>query len=176
MTKIRKITETIWGVIMILFSIAMVLFSEYAYPFIMAALTLGFIFYGFKSLIYYFTMARFMVGGKVSLYRAVILLDFGFLTFSLNDIPKIYILLYLVAINAFAGLVELLRASESRKQGSSWKLKFSHALINIFLALACIIFIRKVNTAIYIYCFGIFYLGIIRIVTAFRKTTFIYIQ
>ncbi len=176
MTKIRKITETIWGLIMILFSVMMVLFSEDAYPLILTVLTLGFIYYGFKSLIYYFTMARFMVGGKVSLYRAVILLDFGFLTFSLNDIPKIYILLYLATINAFAGLVELLRANESRKQGSSWKLKLSHSLINIFLALACIIFIRKANTPVYIYSFGIFYSGIIRIITAFRKTTFIYIQ
>ncbi|MCR4903467.1 MAG: DUF308 domain-containing protein [Butyrivibrio sp.] len=177
MTRLQKLTTFLWGLGMLFIGLLMLLAPEESYMVVVLTLSLGFIFYGIKQLIYYFTMARFMVGGKEALYRGVIILDLGFFTASLTDVPKVYILLYLVLIHAFSGLVEILRVWETRKNGGGlWKLKLFHGVLNVAMALVCIIFIRKPNTAVYIYSLGLIYSAVIRIITSFRKTGFIYIQ
>ncbi len=151
--------------------------SDNAYLFVIAVLTLGLAIKGLKEIIFYFTMARHMVGGKMILIQGVIVLDFALLTGSLSDVPKIYILLYLVAINAFTGVVEILRAMEARRTVSGpWKMKFSHGIVNFLLALSCFIFIRQTHTALIIYSIGLFYSAVMRIANSFRRTTFILIK
>ncbi len=151
--------------------------SDEAYLFVIAVLTLGLAIKGLKDIIFYFTMARHMVGGKMILIQGVIVLDFALLTGSLSDVPKIYILLYLVGIHAFTGVVEILRAMEARRTVSGpWKMKFSHGVINFLLALSCFIFIRQTYTALVIYSMGLLYSAIMRIANSFRRTTFILIE
>ena len=177
MTKIRRINNIIIGLIMIVTAILLIRYPQEGYNVILLFLTIALIFSGIASLYYYFSMARFMVGGKVSLYKGVILINLGIFTGSLENVSHVYILVYLALIHAFSGLVEILHANESRKYGAkSWKLKFSHGIINVLMALACVFFMKQQNTAVIIYCLGLLYSGIIRIITAFRKTTFIYIQ
>ncbi len=177
MTRLQKIYSLIFGILMICVAVIIPFFPEYSYDIILTIMSIALMFYGLKLLIYFLTMARYMVGGRTVLYRALILIDFGYLTFSFNDVNKIYILMYLAIIHAISGIIELMRARESINIGTkSWKLKFSHGVINVFISIACLAFVKHDNVGVYIYCAGLVYSGIIRIVTALRRTTFIYIQ
>ncbi|MCR4832974.1 MAG: hypothetical protein K5900_05315 [Butyrivibrio sp.] len=177
MTRLQRIRAFVTGGITLYLAALMMLAPDEGYPVVLIFISLGLMFYGIRSLIYYFTMARFMVGGRMILYRAIVMLDFGYLTATLSDIPRIYVLIYLIVIHAFSALVEILRAGEDKRYGArSWKLKLSHGIVNLIIALVCIVFIGKHNTAVYMYSLGLMYSAIVRIVSAFRKTTFIYIQ
>ena len=165
------------GLLMILTAMIMLRYPDDSYVFILFFIGTGLLVTGIGRLIYYFTMARYMVGGKMTLYMGVILVDFAVLTTSLVNIPKIYILVYLALIHAFSGLIEILRARETRRTGSEkFKLKLFHGILNVAMALCCIIFINRTNTAVFVYCLGLAYSGLIRVITAFRRSTFVYIQ
>ena len=176
MTKLKRVTNIVTGLLMILFGILLIVSPDDAYVLVISVLSLTFAFIGLRDLVYYFTMARFMVNGRLILYKGAIFLDFGLVSASLIDMPRIYLILYLVAMHAFSGVVEILRAKEAKGYGASWRLKFSHGIVNILLALCCLVFIRMTNMAIYIYAMGLLYSAAIRIITAFRKTTLVYIQ
>ncbi|WP_029321623.1 DUF308 domain-containing protein [Butyrivibrio sp. AE3004] len=177
MSKFQRIRNIIFSIIMIVYAIMMIMDSKEAYPVVLAIMALALMISGVSELLYYFFMAQFMVGGKMVLYKGIISIDFGLLTGAITDIPTFYIIMYLATIHAFSGLVELLRANEARTYGtSSWKLKFMHGIINILIALFCFIFIKEQDTAVIIYSVGIIYSGILRLISAFRKTTMVYIQ
>ena len=177
MTNIKRLMEVLSGLIMILFGVLLFYSPESAYLIVVSTLSLTFAAIGLRNLFYYFTMARYMVNGRLILYKGIILLDFGLLTASFIDVPRIYLILYLAIIHAFSGAVEILRAMEARRYGArSWKLKFSHGIINLSLAICCLAFIKMTNLAIYIYAAGLIYSAIIRIITAFRRTTLVFIQ
>ena len=110
------------------------------------------------------------------LFQAVVVLDFALFTASLSDVPKVYILLYLVGVHAFTGVVETLRAMEAKRTvDGPWKMKLAHGIVNFALALACLVFIKHINTAVFIYSLGLIYSAVIRIVSAFRRTAFVVI-
>lgn len=111
------------------------------------------------------------------LIQGVIIFDFAIITGSLADVPKIYILLYLIGIHAFSGVVEILRAMEARRTvAGPWKMKFSHGVVNFILAIACLIFIRQSNTALIIYSLGLMYSAVVRLFDAFGKTAFVVVE
>ncbi|MCR4807052.1 MAG: DUF308 domain-containing protein [Lachnospiraceae bacterium] len=177
MTKLQRVKSLAAGLIMVLTAVVMFKFPDDSYVFILTFLGVGFFVTGIGTLSYYFNMARFMVGGKMILYKGVILVDFAVLTCSLTDVPRIYILIYLAALHGFSGMIELLRAGETRRSGSThYKLKLFHGILNIVMALSCVVFVGKPNTAVFIYSLGLVYSGIIRMVTAFRRTAFVYIR
>ena len=171
-----RIGKILTGILIIAAAVCMILLPEIGYYVIALILGFSLLFSGIASLIYYFTMARFMVNGRMILFKGVILLDFGLVSASLIDMPKIYLIIYLVVVHAFSGVVELLRSMEARSYGASWKLKLSHGIINLLLALCCLVFIKMTNMAIYIYAAGLMYSAAIRIITALRKTALVYIQ
>ena len=178
MTGFQRIRKILFALCMI--AVALVLIfnpSDIAYMIILLIMSVALAISGIKDIIFYFTMARHMIGGKMILVQGVIVLDFALLTASLSDVPTIYILLYLIGIHAFSGVVEVMRAMESKKSVEGpWKLKFSHGIINFALAIACLIFIRHSETALIIYSIGLIYSAIVRIFSAFRKTAFILIE
>ncbi|WP_029232217.1 hypothetical protein [Butyrivibrio sp. VCB2006] len=177
MTRFQKIKEVVVALFTIALSIVLFVADDYGYLLIIVFLSLSLVFMGIKELAYFFSMARFMVGGKIVLYKGIFFLDIGIFTSTLLDLPESVLLIYLAIIHGFTGLVEILRVIETLKYGSkSWKLKFSHGLIDVFLAVACIAFSNLPQTAVYIYCFGLLYSSLIKIISAFRKTTFVYIQ
>ena len=132
--------------------------------------------YGIRSLVYYFTMARHMVGGKYSLYLGVIALDFGMFTLAMSDIPRLYIAIYLMFCHAFSGVIDIMRGLEARSYEGSWKLTTTHGLVSVFIAIACCVFIRSNMILVYIYAAGLMYSSCIRIITAFRRSAIVYIQ
>ncbi|MCR5778615.1 MAG: hypothetical protein K6G84_14540 [Lachnospiraceae bacterium] len=178
MTLFQRIKRIFVGLIMLVVAIVFIVDpSDEAYKFVIAVLSLGLAAKGIKDIFFYFTMARHMIGGKTILIQGVIVLDFALLTGSLSDVPKIYILLYLIVIHAFSGVVEVLRAMEAKRAVEGpWKMKFSHGVINFLLALSCLVFIRQTHTALIIYSIGLAYSALMRIGGAFRRTAFILIK
>lgn len=178
MNGFQRIRKILLGIFMIMVAIILIMNpSDEAYMFILAVISLGLAITGIKDIFFFFTMAKHMVGGKMILIQGVIILDFGLITGSIVNVPKIYILMYLIGIHAFSGVVEVLRAMEAKRTVEGpWKLKFSHGVVNFALAIACLIFIRNSNTALMIYSIGLIYSAIIHIFSAFRRTTFILIE
>ena len=178
MTIFQRIKNILFGLLVLAVGVLFLVDpSDEAYLFIIAILTLGLAVRGISDIIFYFTMARHMVGGKVILIKGVVILDFAFLTGTLSNVPKIYILLYLIAMHAFAGAIDVLRAMEAKsKVEGPWKLKCFQGVGNILLAVACLVFINRANTALIIYSAGMVYSGILRVISSFRPTTFIVIK
>ena len=86
-------------------------------------------------------------------------------------------MIYLIAIHAFSGAVEVLRAMEAKRTVEGpWKVKLSHGIVNIALALFCMVFIMDAATAVMIYSVGLLYSAFIRIISAFRRTSFLLIR
>ncbi len=176
MTLIGRITNIVTGIVMILVGIILVLDTEDSYLVVIAILGLTLLAEGVRSIIFYFSMARNMVGGRAMLYKGAILMDFGVFTLTLNDVPRGYVLLYLISIHAFAGLVDILRALEAARLESHWKLTMAHGVVNFVMALLCIIFLKSPNTVIYIYASGLVYSAFFRIARAFRRNRIVFIQ
>ena len=176
MTKWQRIKSVFIGILMIFIGVLMVFMGAEACSLIMIILSLSLTISGLKMLIYYFTMARHMVGGDQILIRGMIIFDIGAIAEKLTNISQIYIMGYLLAIHAFSGFVEILRAVEAKRLDSpGWKLKFSTGIVNIILAVICIVFLRSTSIAVYFYSAGLIYSAIIRIISAFRKTAVVFI-
>ena len=167
-----------FAALMILSAVIFVILpAEISLVVIISILSAGLAISGIKDIVFFFTMARHMVGGKMILFQGVVVLDFALFTLSLSNVPKIYILLYLVGIHVFSGVVEILRANEARKTVEGpWKIKFSHGVINILLAALCLVFIKELGIAVLIYSGCLVYSAVIRIINACRKTAFILIE
>lgn len=177
MSKVQRVKSLLVGILMLFSAFIMIYKPDLGYQLVIAILSISLLLYGIKSLIYYFTMARFMVGGKASLYKGIIIFDLGMFTMTLTDIPKTYIILYLVAVNIFAGGVDILSAVDAKKTGSpSWRFKLISGVISILIAICCIVFHSSTRIMVYIYCFGLVYSAIFKIISAFRKSAIVYIQ
>ena len=178
MTPFQRVRSILLGLVMLGFALLFILdHDEDSYRFIVFILAAAMTIKGLKDIFFYCTMGRHMVGGKIILFQGVIIFDLALFTATLSDVPKIYVLLYLIAIHAFSGAVEILRAMEARRTvDGPWKVKFSHGIVNILLALSCLIFIKQTNTALIIYSAGLAYSAVIRIISALRKTAFVVIR
>lgn len=132
---------------------------------------------GLRMVVYYASMARHMVGGNIILYIGVILIDFGLFTFGFADVPKQYIMLYLMLVHLFYGLVDILRAMEIRgKRLGSWRFKLLIGLGNLALGVLCLVKINSSKTTVYIYCLGLLWSAMGRMVTAFRPASVVYVE
>ena len=134
---------------------------------------------GLRAIVYYFSMARHMVGGKNVLFRGMIFLDLGVLAGTIFEHPAVYTLIYISLLHIFTGAVSALRANESRKIGTSWKMKMAYGITNILLALIvviCGIAFDNLRIAVWVYSIGLIYSSILRIISSFRKTEIVYIQ
>jgi hypothetical protein len=177
MSKLQRVNSFVTGTLMILFAGLLVLDPKNNFILIVAALSIFMMLGAIKMLWYYFTTAKLMVGGRRILYQGIIYLDLALFTWSLNDVPMIYIILYLIAINAFAGVVDMGLAINAKKSNApSWRLKFSAGVVELGMAILCMVFIRSTNIVVWVYALGVAYSGLVRIIDAFRKTEVVYIQ
>ncbi|MBQ2605190.1 MAG: hypothetical protein II589_09235 [Clostridia bacterium] len=176
MTKLQRIKSFIFGLFMMFGGVLIIAIGSDAASIIMDLLTISLILNGIKTIIYYSRMARFMVGGDQVLIRGLILLDLGAFTGTLYNISHIYIVGYLVGIHAFGGVIDVMHALEAKRLASpSWKFNLFSGIINIILAVTCLVFLRSTTIAVYIYGVGLIYSAFVRIITAFRKTAVVYI-
>jgi|GEM_PF-454045 len=175
--QLDKIGSLLVSLIMIAFAVTLFAFPQEGIAVVVAVLSAALVIGGIRMFVYYFSMARHMVGGLTILYRAIILLDLGLFTATLNSIPLPYVMLYLASIHAFSRAVGIMRTLESKRVGTgSWRLRLLHGVVDLLQALLCLIFIGSVQLAVYIYVAGLIYSAIFRIITAFRRTAIVYIQ
>ena len=165
---------------LILLSIFMVLHPEFGFPTAGLALCLAMLVIGIRSLQYFFSMGRYMVDGRRSLYKGIIMLNLGLFTMTLNTVSVRIIVLYLIRIYAFAGGVDIMGALDAHKMESpSWRLKLLTGIGNLVIVVLCLYFglIRgSEDSVVYIFSAGLFYSGIMRVIGAFRLSAIVYIQ
>ena len=80
MTAFRRIKEIIHGLILLGCAAGMLAYPSDGYTLVIYLLGISLTLYGLGTLIYYFQMARFMVGGRTMLYIGIIAFDFGMFT------------------------------------------------------------------------------------------------
>ena len=76
----------------------------------------------------------------------------------------------------YTGVLSIARGVEAKLMGSRWKYRVVHGLVNIALALLCVAFSASDQIVIYIFCIGLFYSAVTRLISAFKPTEIIYIQ
>ena len=178
MTSLQRIKKFLSGVVMLLGSLILIAEPEDGFYIIAILLSISLLVSGIRSLVYYFTMARNMVGGKSVLYRALVLTDLGIFTLTTISIPKFYLICHLLISHAFSGIVDMLKAVEDKKlQAPSWKMSLIYGLGNLIIAVAaftCLLH-EFAGLVMYIYCAGLAYSGLLKMTSSFRKTAIIYI-
>ncbi len=178
MTKRGRAARIAQGLLMLAYAMFLAVLGSDALGGVLWTIGLGMSLRGIRTLIYYFTMARYMVGGKFVLYRGIIFLDAGIYTSAVADHPAFTLVLYIAAINAFAGLVDILRAAESKRLGSShWKLRAAQGAVQVGIAAAVLagsIVLRRTDLAVYAYASGLIVAACLKIASAFRRTAIAY--
>ena len=178
MTSIQRVKKFLTGLCMLLGSLILAMEPEEGYYIIAILLSLSLVLSGIRSMIYYFTMARNMVGGKSVLYRSLILMDLGFFTMTVITIPPIYLVCHLLISHGFSGIVDMLKAYEDKRmQAPSWRMSFVYGLGNLLISLIALtcVFSHLNWLVVDIYSAGLAYSGIMQMVSAFRRKSIIYI-
>ena len=175
MTKFTRIRNLIIGLIMIAIAVTLLLEPASGPVVILLILGIGLVGSGIGTLIFYFTMARHMVGGKKMFYRGILILDLGALLLAGYQGSEQLVLLYLLGVVAISGGIDIIRALESRKAGAPWKFRLVGGLVSIAILLVGLACMSNPHTVVYIFCFGLLYLGVARIISVFRKTAVVYI-
>ena len=177
MRKLQLIGNTVISIILIFLALVLILEPKNNYWIVVGVLSFALVIFGFRYLIFYFFLGRKMVGGKSLLYRGIIAVDFAAFTMSLNDIPITYVMLYLLVVHAIYGVISLLHAKEMKRSGSpGWRIGMVYAIGNLILSVLCLIFLGKIETAVYIYAVSIIYSALHRIVTALQPREMVAIQ
>ena len=180
MTRTEHIVNFFRGIMSILLALVLFFFPGDGLPFVLKLLSVSLSIRGLRSLVYYLSMARFAVGGKIMLYQGIFLLDLGVSIWALAETLSIYLVIYVAAMNVFSGLVAILRARESSKTGSPhWRLAAAYGITSILMAAAIVIScfgLGRPGLALYVYAVGMIYSGVLQIIGATRKTAIIYIQ
>ena len=122
MSLMQRIKSIAAALLMIAAAVAMLIYPGTGLAFIALILSASLTLYGLRTLVYYFSMARHMVGGKRILYQGLIVFDLGIFTLTMAYNHTIYVILYLLAIHAFAGVVDVMRAMEARRFDGPWRM------------------------------------------------------
>ena len=96
MGKARRVFNVLTGLFVILFGLFMFSGQDQAYKAMLFFLEVAMILRGVRLLVYYNSMARHMVGGKIILYEGIFFLDVGLLFVNIDDLPWMYVMMYLV--------------------------------------------------------------------------------
>ena len=177
MTKLQRARELLGGLLMLATGALVVYRPASGILLMILIIIVTTILKGLGSLTYYITMARHMVGGKLQLYKGIILLDIGMFFMTLDDVPIIYLMLYLLVANLISGVIEILGAREARQmEAGSWKMKTAIGAADVLFGLASIFCLGRPNLLVYIYATGLAYSAVLRIVSAIRRSAIVYIQ
>ena len=178
MTSFQRIRKFLAGIAMLLAGLIMILEPVNGYYIVALFISTSMLLSGIKSLVYYFTMARHMVGGRSILYSALVLTDLGFFTMTAITIPRFYLICHLLISHAFSGLVDIMKAVEDKKLSApSWRMSFVMGLGNLVTAVVAFMCLLNegVEMVTYVYCAGLTYSALMHMVSACRKTAIVYI-
>lgn len=180
MSKLQRIGNIAIGLFMLFCAISMFISPRTGYSLAVFLLCITLVATGLRTLVYYFAMARHMVGGKTILYKGIILLDMGVFALTLANVPTLYIVAYLLLAYMIDGGISVLRARELKSYHSpTWKRTLVFGIISIAIAIIAVVsglLMGSVNTIVYIYGAGLAYSAFVRIGSAVRRTAIVYIQ
>ena len=176
MTKWGRIKMILSSLLMIFSAFLLIISQEDAFDVIAALLSIYLIAYAIREFHYFFTLARFMVGGKYLFYRAILALDFGIFAVTMTRMPSEIILFFLCASFIFTGVIDILKSMDSKKMGGSWRLRFAKGALTILFSALCMVFLRTPDTAISLLVFNLLYNAVIRIITALKPANIMAIQ
>lgn len=172
MNRRQRLNNILIALMMFVGALVLLLLPDDGYLFVLLIFCIAVLVKGIKGLIYYFSMARHMVGGKMILYESIILTDIGIFVTLFADIPKIYAMLLLVGIIAFDGVIDLMRAfEEKRLNDKGWKIKLSQGVINMLFALFCLFYLDSGIIITTIYSVGLIYGAGVRLINALKRTS-----
>ncbi len=140
------------------------------------AVSIFILFHAIKNLIYYFTMARLMVGGKTILYRGILFLDLGLFTLIIFAMPDLYLKIIMGSFALFYGVIVILRANEQKKHESNYIFKLVEGII--YLVASIFVFVSIALTSLTFIIFGVVFAlyGIIAIYKTFKRSSVTFIQ
>lgn len=180
MTKLQRIWNFLSGLVLLLLAAGLFIDPLNGLEVAVMLLNLTFMLRGIGGVFYYLTMARHMVGGKTALYRGLIFLDLWIFTSSMLRYHEVYLMIYLAGVNAFTGLVEILRSREEKSAGNaSWKFRLAYGLACVIISVLLVaggMYMHSVRLIIYVYAAGLMYRGCVRIASVFRRTAIVFIQ
>lgn len=180
MNSFQRIKNILIALFLFLIALVIVLAPRESYDLVYYIISFMLLAYGLRLLYYYFTMARHMVGGKITLYQSIIVLDVALFTLTIANMADYIVLIYLLGIYAFAGAIDILRAFEAKNNGSPiWKKKIVIGILEVgFVIFLVVIGVVLRNTNILSYGFAVTLVssGVLRIYDAFRSTAIVYIQ
>jgi len=177
MTRWQRMENIAIGAGLIFLGLLLLVDARYDYYTVTTLISLTMLIYGLRLLVYYFRMARLMVGGKRMLFRGVIAMDLGLYTYLITDVPRWYVMLYLIVINAFGAAANIVHAvQERRAEASAWKRDMAGGAAQIALSAVCLLSIRSIGVVVVVYCVGLLTTGITKVVSAFRKTEIVYVR
>ena len=180
MNLFQRIKSFAAGIFYLLIALALALTPNSSLDSIYWIISIMMLLYGARLLWYYFSMARQMVGGKVILYQAIIVLDAALFTMSLASLEDYIVLIYLLGIYAFSGAIDILRAFEAKKNTSPvWKKKiiigFAEAGFAVVLVVLAVI-LRNTDILVYGFAVSLASTAVLKIYDAVRETAIVYIQ
>lgn len=172
MTRFQKIESLLIGLFMIAY-VCLIIYLYNAFPdmaiiAILYGLTAVMAYNAVKRLIYYFTMARHMVGGRGVMYRGILYLDLAGFILTLQFLPTTYMMIYLVFLLGFRGAIDIFGAVDSHRIGAHWKLKFINGAIALFFCFYALFVLQNRTAVVYIYCLSLLSDAIIRIFNSLR--------
>ncbi len=179
MTKRNRIINILRGVLSILLALLLIMIPNGGLTLVLFIIGIGLTLKGIQTLLYYFSIARHMVDGKLVLCQGLIFLDLGMFTSSIADNPAGFLIAYIAAVDAFTGLVSILHSLESKRNGSlKWRYDFIFGLVSLLLAVIVLIggfVLKRPYVSVCAYAFGLIYSSARQIASAFRRNAIVYI-
>ena len=180
MNSMKRVKKVLQALLMLLCACFLVVDPKDGFYIVAFIVSVSLIAYGVRTLLYYFGMARHMVGGKSILFIGIIVTDLGVFILTTVDDPKLFIVVYLLAVHAFSGAMGVLQALEAKRYASpSWKWSLLGGIANLTVAVLAVVaglLLRSTASLSYIYAATLFYSACVQLVSAFRKTAIVYIQ
>lgn len=177
MSRSQKAVHFISGLFMILFGLIIILVDEFGYLAVLLILEFTLILTGVQQLLYYFTMTRYMVGGIYIFYKGIFFLNLGLFALNMDDVPRQYAMLYLVATMAISGVIAIVHSLEIKKmQSGRWFHQFFYGSTELLLSVVCLFYLDSTTTLTFVYGGSLLHAGIHRIISAFRRSAIVYIS
>jgi len=177
MSKKKRVWNILVAIFMIQSALLLMLIPEEAFLLIAVFVGLMLTFRGIKFLFYYGTHAKHMIGGKKILLVGLLMFDAGVFSTALLDQAQIIMIFYVVAIHLVAAVLNFARAVSNKGDGNSgWKIDLAQGIGNIAQVVLCMIFAGFVEIPVFIYCAGVIYSAILKIIASCKKTAIVYVQ
>ena len=173
MSKKKRVWNIIVAIFMIQSALFLMIIPEIAFMIIAMFVGMMLTFRGIKFLFYYSTHACHMIGGK----KILLVFDVGIFSISLIDQAQMIMIFYVVAIHLVAAVLNFARAVSNRGDGNpGWKIDLAQGIGNVAQVVLCLIFAGFVEIPVFIYCAGVIYSAILKIISSCKKTAIVYVQ